>query len=85
MGTQMKDMLTDDRDKTAFIPIRLDELGLSLEAFRVYCHIVRRTNKETHTAWPSYKKIGEICFRGSYPNSSAASLKKKAIDGYNWR
>lgn len=75
----MQDALHDSREYPVFIPAKFDELGLTLEAFRVYCHLCRRASRETRTAYPSYARIGEDCFRGSYPNSSIASLKAKAI------
>jgi hypothetical protein len=80
---KQSDRVFDARERHVFMPARFDDLNLTLEAFRVYCHLSRRTNKETRTAYPSYAKIGEICFRGSYPNSSKASLKAKAIAAVN--
>lgn len=75
----MQDALNDGREYNVFIPARFDDLGLTLEAFRVYCHLSRRSNRESRTAYPSYTRIGEDCFRGSYPNSTKDSLKAKAI------
>ena len=75
----MKDFLQDRRQKPVWIHSRLDELGLTLEAFRIYCHLARRAgNKDT--AWPSYASMASSCFRGSYPNSPLSSLKRKAMD-----
>lgn len=69
----------DERDLPIFIHSELDELDLSLEAFRVYAHLARRTNKQSKDAWPSYNSIGEVCFRGSYPNSPKSTLRRMAI------
>lgn len=49
-----------------------------MEAFRVYCHLARRAN-DCNQAWPSYRTIGEKCFKGSYPDSKPESLRRKAI------
>jgi hypothetical protein len=45
-----------------FIHIRLDELGLTPEEFRIYCHLARRAGKKM--AWPSVGKISEDCMIG---------------------
>ncbi len=61
--------VVDGRDD---LPIQiyygLDRPELTLHEFRVYIHLVRRASG-TGRAWPSYKSIGEYCFRTSYPNS----------------
>lgn len=75
---RMEEELLDDRKIPIFIKSDVDDLGLTLEAFRVYGHLARRAGSN-NKAWPSYVSIGEHCFRGSYPNSSPASLKAKAI------
>ncbi|MEH2076502.1 MAG: helix-turn-helix domain-containing protein [Nostoc sp.] len=49
-----------------------------MEAFRVYCHLCRRAGCDNN-AFPSYKSIGEACFRGSFPGSSTETLRQKAI------
>lgn len=61
-----------------FVLSDVDELGLSLEAFRVYGHLARRVGSND-VAWPSYAKIGEDCFRGSLPRAKPDSLRRKAM------
>lgn len=61
-----------------FVLSDVDELGLSLEAFRVYGHLARRVGSNDK-AWPSYATIGEACFRGSLPRAKADSLRRKAM------
>ncbi len=56
----------------------LDDLGLTVDAFRVYAHLARRAGKKNF-AYPSYTSIGEHCFRLSYPKALTASLRRKAI------
>lgn len=77
-SVMLMDTLKDGRTMHVFIPSHFDEIPLTLEAFRVYCHLVRRADRDGK-CFPSLAKIGEHCFRGSYPNSSAASLKAKAV------
>lgn len=54
--------LQDRRDIPVFIHRELDDLGLSPNAFRLYCHLARRAG--TGTAWPSYQSMGDHCFMG---------------------
>lgn len=61
-----------------FVRSEVDELGLSLEAFRVYGHLARRMGNN-ETAWPSYASMGEACFRGSLPDAKPESLRRKAM------
>lgn len=56
----------------------IDDLPLTVEAFRVYMHLSRRSGKKNR-AWPSYTSIGEHCFRNTYPSVQSASLRRKAI------
>lgn len=65
-------------DLPIFIHSDLDDLPLSLEAFRVYAHLARRAGRNNQ-AWPSYNSIGEACFRKSYPKASRETLRRKAI------
>jgi hypothetical protein len=76
------DRLQESRKVPIFLKSDIDDLNLTIEAFRVYGHLARRAGTN-NTAFPSYASIGEQCFRGSYPNSSAASLKAKAIAAIN--
>lgn len=61
----------------AFIPAFLDDLGLSLQAFRVFCHLCRRARLKAGLwiAYPSLETIGRICFMGTYPNAKAPRLR----------
>lgn len=61
-----------------FVHSTIDDLGLTLGAFRVYGHLARRAGK-SNEAWPSYSTIGEQCFRSSYPKAKDATLRRKAI------
>lgn len=70
--------IEDGRDLPIFIHSELDDLPLTLEAFRVYAHLARRAGR-SNTAWPSYNSIAEACFRKSYPNASQETLRRKAI------
>ncbi len=72
--------VVDGRDDLpVFIHSELDDLGLSLQAFRVYAHLARRRNARTGTAWPSYATIGETCFRPNFPKASQTTLRRKAM------
>ncbi|MCA9836218.1 MAG: helix-turn-helix domain-containing protein [Trueperaceae bacterium] len=64
--------------KPVFIHSAIDDLGLSLGAFRVYGHLARRAGS-SNSAWPSYSSIGEHCFRSSYPKAQEATLRRKAL------
>lgn len=69
----------DDRDDLpVFIHSELDDLDLSCEAFRVYCHLVRRVGRN-EAAFPSYQSIGERCFAKDYPKSKA-TRRRHAIN-----
>jgi hypothetical protein len=61
----------------AFIPIALDELGLSMESFRVFCHLCRRGKlvEGAWVVWESLERIGKVCFGGSFPNAASPSLR----------
>jgi hypothetical protein len=39
----------------------LDDLQLTVHAFRLYCHLARRAGKTTKTAWPSIASMARIC------------------------
>ena len=66
------------RKRHIYIDSKLDDLPLTMEAFRVYSHLCRRAGCDNN-AFPSYKSIGEACFRGSFPASSTETLRQKAI------
>ncbi|WP_414756582.1 hypothetical protein [Anabaena sp. CCY 9910] len=77
------DILSDNRRKRhIYMDSKLDDLPLTMEAYRVYCHLCRRAGCDNN-AFPSYKSIGEACFRGSFPNSPTDSLRRKAITSLN--
>ena len=76
--SQMSDQLLDRRRGQTYFDGTLDDLPLTLEAFRVYCHLIRRASGK-NSAFPSYQKIGLVCFGGSFPDSSPESLRQKAI------
>jgi len=62
-----------------FVHSLIDDLDLTLEAFRIYAHLARRWGDGTHDSVGSYRKLGEHCFRSSFPCASPATLKRKAI------
>jgi hypothetical protein len=62
-----------------FVHSLIDDLELSLEAFRIYSHLARRWGDGTHDSVGSYSKLGEHCFRSSFPCASKETLKRKAI------
>ncbi|MDZ8070419.1 MAG: hypothetical protein RMY64_33230 [Nostoc sp. DedQUE08] len=73
------DSFSDNRRKRhIYMDSKLDDLPLTMEAYRVYCHLCRRAGCDNN-AFPSYKSIGEFCFRGSFPNSPTDTLRRKAI------
>ena len=77
------DSFSDNRRKRhIYMDSKLDDLPLTMEAYRVYCHLCRRAGCDNN-AFPSYKSIGEACFRGSFPNSPFLSLRRKAIAAVN--
>jgi hypothetical protein len=69
----------DQRKIPIFIHSELDDLGLTPEAFRVYCHLVRRAGSKGQ-AFPSMRSMGEKCFpllqrtKGGKPCGSKPSL-----------
>lgn len=77
------DSFSDNRRKRhIYMDSKLDDLPLTMEAYRVYCHLCRRAGCDNN-AFPSYKSIGEFCFRGSFPNSPTDTLRRKAIAAVN--
>ncbi|MBG1268738.1 hypothetical protein [Nostoc sp. WHI] len=77
------DSFSDNRRKRhIYMDSKLDDLPLTMEAYRVYCHLCRRAGCDNN-AFPSYKSIGEACFRGSFPHSPTESLRRKAIAAVN--
>jgi len=75
--------VVDNRDDLPLaLHHRLDDTPLTIWAFRVYAHLVRRTGRKGK-AWPSYKSIGEHCFRATLQTASAATLRRRAIEAIN--
>lgn len=69
-NTNSMDQLQDRRGVPVFIHSELDDMGLTPNAFRVYCHLARRAG--TGVAWPSYQSIGSVCFGTSTPSADYA-------------
>jgi hypothetical protein len=80
METPEKDFenLAGGERRPIYIHQDLDDLNLTVDAFRVYAHLARRAGKKNF-AYPSYTSIGEHCFRSTYPKALIASLRRKAI------
>jgi hypothetical protein len=74
-----KILLKDERTPWLHVHSAYDEMPLTLEAFRVLAHLSRKAANDNGKAFPSYATIGETCFRGSYPNSSSDTLRRKAM------
>lgn len=66
----MGDQLQDRRGVPVFIHSELDDMGLTPNAFRVYCHLARRAG--TGVAWPSYQSMGKVCFGSVTPSEDYA-------------
>lgn len=77
-ATQPREIRDGRDDIPIFVHSELDDLELSLEAFRVYCHLARRAGKNG-MAFPSYQSIGDKCFRKNYPKANADTIRRKAI------
>ena len=70
----------DETEAFVMLPAKLEKLNLTTDAYRTLSHLKYRLNNATKQCNPSYKTIGESCFRGSYPNSPVETLEKKAKD-----
>jgi hypothetical protein len=56
----MSDELFADRtEDPTFIHSGIDDLGLTVYEFRIYCHLKRRANHGT--AWPGHAAIAKVC------------------------
>lgn len=71
--------ISDERQIPIFIHSEIDDMALSVNAFRVYAHLARRAGQD-NDAWPSYRKIGLHCFRHSLPTASVETLRRRAIE-----
>lgn len=57
----------------------LDDRPLSVWAFRVYAHFVRRAGRNGRI-FPTYKSIAEKCFRPTFPDAKPETLKRRAME-----
>jgi DnaD/phage-associated family protein len=78
-----EESLQDRRDLPVFIHSELDDLSLSPNAFRLYCHLARRAGYGT--AWPSYQTMGDKCFGTETDNAGtrrtwAIKAMKELVD-----
>lgn len=78
-GTLVENVVDERDDLPIFIHSELDDLPLSVNAFRVYAHLVRRVGRNGK-AWPSYKSIGEHCFRATIPDAQLSTLRRRAME-----
>jgi DnaD/phage-associated family protein len=72
-----EESLQDRRDLPVFIHSELDDLPLSPNAFRLYCHLARRAG--TGTAWPSYQSMGDKCYATLAEGKSRRNIAIKAM------
>lgn len=77
------DILADQRSfysqkQIVSIPYKIDDLPLSVNAFRLYFHLCKYVQLNTGV-FPSYEFIADDCFRKAYPNEKAAVLTEWAI------
>lgn len=74
----MTDEAPEKVNTPIFVRSEVDDLGLSIEAFRVYGHLARRAGADNN-AWPSYQTIGDVCFRGGSSGLLPETRRRKAI------
>lgn len=55
----MDTLTADQSEDPTFIHSRVDDLGLTLAEFRVYCHLKRRANHGV--AWPGIDSMAKVC------------------------
>lgn len=80
MSETAKRRITAERElMPVFVHSEIDDLGLSVNAFRIYGHLARRAGGQNY-AWPSYASMGRHCFRPSYPKAKDATLRRKALE-----
>jgi hypothetical protein len=60
---EAKDRLINPRSAYDWsrISSELDDMGLSVQAFRVYCNLLRRSDKHSHSCYPGVRRIAEDC------------------------
>jgi hypothetical protein len=62
--------LRDGRsDLPIFVYSEIDDLDISLKAFRVYAHLARRAGTNG-ACFPAYQSIGDCCFKKDYAKAS---------------
>jgi len=76
-NTNSMDQLQDRRDLPVFIHSELDDMGLSPNAFRLYCHLARRAG--AGVAWPSYQSMGDVCFAAIAEGRSRRNIAMRAM------
>jgi hypothetical protein len=69
MAKQQDAVLRDRRSNPVYIDSRVDDMSLSSDAFRVYCHLVRRAGRDG-CAFPSHQSIGDVCFGADSPSAA---------------
>lgn len=72
-------LIQSERTPTLFVHSAYDDFPLTIEAFRLLAHLSRRAGNENHVAQTTYEKMGEVCFRATWPNSTASALRKRAM------
>lgn len=62
-GPDQSELIREDYGElnVIFVHSKIDDLGLSVFAFRVYAHLARRASNPRGCAWPSITKIAEVC------------------------
>ena len=79
-GTTGFPLFVDDRhDLPLQLHYELDDRPLSVWAFRVYAHFVRRGGKNGRI-YPTYNSIAETCFRSTFPEAKPETLKRRAME-----
>lgn len=72
-----------EQEKVVRLPIFchsvIDDLPMSLEAFRMYAHLARKWGNGKREALGSYSDMGEHCFGCAFPKASSETLRRKAI------
>lgn len=73
-------LFVDDRhDLPLQLHYELDDRPLSVWAFRVYAHFVRRAGRNGRI-YPTYKSIAETCFRSTFPDAKPETLRRRAME-----
>lgn len=59
---------------------QVDKLPLTVDAFRLLYHLINQAEEEVGGVQASYVQIGEWCYRATYPETSPAALRKRAMN-----